>query len=210
MRRSSRTSSPNATERVVAQPAAVPPAFDGPFTAIDFETADYGADSACALALVHVEGVEIVGRDLFMIRPPRARFAFTHIHGITWAHVRAEPSFAEHWPEIAAKLTRATFLAAHNASFDRGVLAACCGAAGVPPPALGFHCTVQLARRVWRPRGLERANLPAVCDYLGISLNHHDPASDAEACARIVIAARREGITLGQPLKQPKIKIKDW
>jgi len=184
----------------------VPPAFDGPFTAIDFETADYGADSACALALVHVEGLEIVGRDLFMIRPPRSRFAFTHIHGITWAHVRAEPSFAEHWPEIAAKLTRATFLAAHNASFDRGVLAACCGAAGVPPPALVFHCTVQLARRVWRPRGLERANLPTVCDFLGISLNHHDPASDAEACARIVIAARREGNALGQPLRVPKAK----
>ena len=138
MRRSSRTTSPNATERAVAEPAAVPPALDGPFTALDFETADYGADSACALALVHVEGLEIVGRDLFMIRPPRSRFAFTHIHGITWAHVRAEPSFAEHWPEIAAKLARATFLAAHNASFDRGVLAACCGAAGVPPPELQF------------------------------------------------------------------------
>ena len=86
------------TERAGSPPAAGRPAFDGPFTAIDFETADYGADSACALALVHVEGLEIVGRDLFMIRPPRARFAFTHIHGITWAHVRGEPSFAEHWP----------------------------------------------------------------------------------------------------------------
>lgn len=181
-------------------------AFDGPFTAIDFETADYGADSACALALVHVEGCEIVGRDLFMIRPPRARFAFTHIHGITWAHVRGEPSFAEHWGEIAAKLSRATFLAAHNASFDRGVLAACCGRAGVPPPALSFHCTVQLARRVWRSRGLTRANLPAVCEHLGIALNHHDPASDAEACARIVIAARLEGLALGAPLTAPKTK----
>ncbi|MHB8836592.1 MAG: 3'-5' exonuclease [Candidatus Methylomirabilia bacterium] len=195
---------PSATERPVLRPADVPPALDGPFTAIDFETADYGADSACALALVHVEGVEIVGRDLFMIRPPRARFAFTHIHGITWAHVRAAPSFAEHWPEIAAALTRATFLAAHNASFDRGVLAACCGAAGVPPPALNFHCTVQLARRAWKTGGLTRANLPAVCAHLGIALNHHDPASDAEACARIVIAARREGISLVPPLKTPK------
>ena len=88
------------------------------------------------------------------------------------------------------------------------MLAACCAAAGVAPPELDFHCTVQLARRVWRPRGLKRANLPTVCDFLGISLNHHDPASDAEACARIVIAARREGIALGQPLKQPKKK--DW
>ncbi len=198
MRRSSRTTSPAGTE-----PARCPPALDGPFTAIDFETADYGADSACALALVHVEGLEIVGRDLFMIRPPRARFAFTHIHGITWAHVRVEPSFAEHWPDIAVRLARASFLAAHNASFDRGVLSACCAAAGVASPQHDFHCTVRLARRAW---SLRRANLPAVCEHLGIGLNHHDPASDAEACARIVIAARREGIALGPPLSAPKPK----
>ena len=199
MRRSSRTPSPDAPE-----PAAGPPSeFDGPFTAIDFETADYGADSACALALVRVEGLRIVSRDLFMIRPPRSRFAFTHIHGITWAHVRGEPSFAERWPEIAAKLSGAGFLAAHNAGFDRGVLAACCAAAGVAPPPLAFHCTVRLARLAWR---LSRANLPAVCAHLGIELCHHDPASDAEACARIVIAARREGIPLGPPLAPPKTK----
>jgi DNA polymerase III subunit epsilon len=185
------------------EPAGAPPESAGAFTAIDFETADYGADSACALALVRVEGVEIVGRDLYLIRPPRSRFAFTHIHGITWARVRGEPTFAELWPEIAGKLDAGGFLAAHNAAFDRGVLAACCAAAGAEPPALDFHCTVRLARRAWR---LSRANLPAVCEHLGIALCHHDPASDAEACARIVIAARREGIALGPPLAAPGAK----
>ena len=152
---------------------------------------------------MRVEGVRIVARDLFMIRPPRSRFAFTHIHGITWAHVRGERPFAELWPEIEARLAGAAFLAAHNAPFDRGVLAACCAAAGHAPPALDFHCTVRLARRAW---SLSRANLPAVCAHLGIALNHHDPASDAEACARIVIAARQEGCHLGPPLPAPKRK----
>ena len=179
------------------------PAADAPFVAIDFETADYGADSACALALVRVEGVRIVARDLFMIRPPRSRFAFTHIHGITWAHVRGERPFAELWPEIEARIAGAAFLAAHNAPFDRGVLAACCAAAGHAPPALDFLCTVRLARRAW---SLARANLPAVCAHLGIALNHHDPASDAEACARIVIAARSEGHPLSPPRPAPKRK----
>jgi DNA polymerase-3 subunit epsilon len=202
MSRSSRTTSPAGTESAGTTPEGATASEPGrAFTAIDFETADYGADSACALALVHVQGLEIVGRDLFLIRPPRSRFAFTHIHGITWAHVRGQPSFAEHWPEIAARLAAASFLAAHNAPFDRGVLAACCAAAGAPPPALDFHCTVRLARRAW---GLARANLPAVCAHLGIALSHHDPASDAEACARIVIAARREGVALGPPLSLPK------
>ena len=39
--------------------------------AIDFETADYGRDSACALALVRVEAGLIVQRAFHYIRPPR-------------------------------------------------------------------------------------------------------------------------------------------
>jgi len=36
-------------------PLSLPPA-DRPFVAIDFETADHGADSACAVGLARVEG----------------------------------------------------------------------------------------------------------------------------------------------------------
>ena len=73
--------------------------------------------------------------------------------------------------------------------FDRGVLAACCSDARVVPPALQFECTVQLARERWN---LHPTRLPDVCHHLGRSLNHHNTLSDAEACARIVIAARRK------------------
>jgi DNA polymerase-3 subunit epsilon len=45
---------------------------------------------------------------------------------------------------------------------------------------------VRLARRVW---GIYPTRLSDVCRRLGIPLRHHDAASDAEACARIVIAA---------------------
>jgi DNA polymerase-3 subunit epsilon len=47
---------------------------------------------------------------------------------------------------------------------------------------------MQLARQTWR---IYPTRLPDVCARLGLALRHHDPASDAEACARIVIAARR-------------------
>jgi len=187
MPRSSRTTSPAATDAAV------------PFVALDFETADRGTDSACALALVRVEGVRVTERLLLMIRPPRARFEFTWVHGITWAHVRSEPTFAERWPQIERFIAGSAFLAAHNAPFDRGVLEGCCRAAGIAPPGLDYLCTVQVARRAW---GLRPANLPAVCGHLGIPLAHHDPASDAEACARIVIAAREGGHELGPPLRR--------
>ncbi len=43
------------------------------FVAIDFETADYGRDSACALALVRVEAGVIVQRAFSYIRAAHTR-----------------------------------------------------------------------------------------------------------------------------------------
>jgi DNA polymerase-3 subunit epsilon len=161
----------------------------GIFVALDFETADQGRDSACALAIVRVEGSRITAREHRLIRPPRREFEFTHIHGISWRDVMDQPTFAPVWRSIRPLLDGAEFIAAHGASFDRGVLDACCSDARVVPPALRFECTVQLARKCWN---LHPTRLPDVCRHLGISLNHHNALSDAEACAQIVIAARRK------------------
>jgi DNA polymerase-3 subunit epsilon len=161
----------------------------GTFVAIDFETADNGRDSACAVALVRAEGGRITARQARLIRPPRHRFLFTHIHGITWAQVAGEPTFGEVWPTLVPLLRGVDFLAAHNASFDRSVLRACCGAAGLELPRLPWACTVKLSREQWH---LHPTRLPDVCAYLGLSLNHHDAASDAEACARIMLTLQAE------------------
>src|SRR5205085_735340 len=112
-------------------PFPVPPA-DATFVAIDFETADNGADSACAVGLVRVEGLRVVRRESVLIRPPRRHILYTGIHGITWEMVADAPIFAEAWPALAPVLDWAAFLAAHNAPFDRRVLAACCAAGGLP------------------------------------------------------------------------------
>ena len=157
------------------------------FLALDFETADQGRDSACAIGLVRVESGQIVGQQSWLIRPPRPQVFFTHIHGITWSMVRHAPTFAELWPELAPWFVGTDFLAAHNASFDRSVLRACCATAAVPMPAPPFVCTVQLARTTWN---LYPTKLPDVARHLGLTLRHHDALSDAEACARIVLAAQ--------------------
>jgi DNA polymerase-3 subunit epsilon len=160
------------------------------FAAIDFETADYERDSACALAIVRVRGGSIVGKSSYLIRPPRRDFVFSYLHGITWEDVAKEPTFKQLWPTIERELADVDFLAAHNAGFDRSVLYRCCERAGCDPPGHHFHCTVKVAKHVWR---LPRAPLPHVCGYLGIDLQHHDPESDATACARILIAALETG-----------------
>lgn len=179
--------------RLVSAPSVQPEAVDGHntkdcFVAIDFETADYGRDSACSVALVRVLNNQVIDKVHFLIRPPRRKFVFAYLHGISWKHVANEPTFRELWPHITEKLAGAGFIAAHNAAFDRSVFMACCQTAALPPPVIPFQCTVRLARKTWN---LRHANLPSVCTFLGIPLKHHDAASDAEACARIVIASRR-------------------
>lgn len=159
------------------------------FIVLDFETATREADSACALAMVRLEEGRIVLRKDWLIRPPRRTFEFTYVHGLSWADVAGSPSFGEVWREAAALLDGAGFLAAHNARFDREVLAACCGRAGLGSPELPWLCTVMLARRLWRQHP---NTLPAVCGRLGIPLQHHDALSDAEACAGIVTRALGE------------------
>jgi DNA polymerase III subunit epsilon len=183
-----------AVPRRQPRPLPLPPA-DGVFVAIDFETADIGADSACAVGLVRVEALTVVRREVLLIRPPRSRFQFSYIHGITWEMVKEEPSFADAWPMLSPMLDGASTLVAHNAPFDRRVLAACCAAGGLSVPELPFLCTVQLARRYWRG---ERNDLASVCRRLGIALVHHDPGSDAEACARIAIAAASGAIAASE------------
>ena len=164
------------------------------FAAIDFETADHGRDSACSVGVVRVEDGNIVNKLVRLIRPPRREFFFTHIHGLSWSDCEAAPTFGQLWPELSTAIAGVDFLAAHNAPFDKGVLAACCGGAGVPLPAQPFVCTVSLARKAWN---IKPTRLPDVCRYLGIELKHHEALSDAEACARIVVAAHMQGVPLG-------------
>jgi len=136
------------------------------FAAIDFETAPDGR--ATALAVVCVRQRRLESSIVRTLDPSDAS------------------SFRDAWRECADLLRGARFLAAHNARFDRAILHASCAAAGLPRPRISFRCTVALARRTW---ALRRADLATVCRYLAIPLQHHDPLSDAQACAQIVLAA---------------------
>lgn len=161
------------------------------FAAIDFETADYGKDSACALAVVIAEKGKIITTRYTLIRPPRRYFQFTWLHGISWDDVAKQPVFGESWPELAPLFNGVDFIAAHNASFDRGVLAACCEQAGFPPLDLPYLCTMRLARQLW---DIHPTKLSDVCDRFSIPLDHHQAESDATACAKITLRAWHGGV----------------
>jgi DNA polymerase-3 subunit epsilon len=156
------------------------------FLAIDFETANYQSDSACSVGLVRVESNRIVAEKHFFIRPPSRNFVFSHIHGITWKRVENAPFFSEIWEEMRPFFDGIDFAVAHNASFDRKVLIACCERYKIEVPKVDFQCTVQMARK---HLGIYPTNLPAVCRTLKIPLKHHDAISDAIACAKIAMSS---------------------
>lgn len=80
---------------------------DPVYAALDFETADYQPDSACAVGLAKVRGGEVVDTLYSLIRPPRRRILFTLVHGITWKDVQDSPTFLEFWPQMASRFCKA-------------------------------------------------------------------------------------------------------
>ena len=158
--------------------------------AIDFETANQSASSACQLGVVRLEDWKVTHAQAWLIQPPTDEFMFTHIHGITWDDVKAAPRWDQLWPQLAPHFKGVDFLAAHNAPFDRGVLRATCEAYGLDAPETPFLDTVQIARKVWQ---IFPTKLNFVAQHLNIQLQHHEALSDANACAQILIQANAKG-----------------
>lgn len=155
------------------------------FIAIDFETANNWAVSACSVGIVKVVDSQIVESRACLIKPGVSNWLYTSVHGLSAESVKNAPAFPEVWEKLIGFFDRADFIAAHNASFDRRVLTSCCDYWGLTAPLLPWECSLKLARK---KLDLPSYNLAAVSQYLGIELKHHQAQSDALACAEIMIA----------------------
>ncbi len=165
----------------------------GTYVALDFETADYTRDSACAIGLARIENGNIVHSLYSLLRPPKSRVLFTEIHGLTWQDVKNAPTFTEFLPQILDFFAGATGFVAHNAPFDRGVLAACLAKSDLAMPEVPFFCTCKGARA---KLGLKHNKLSDVCKHLRIDLQHHHAGSDALAAAHVFLHLYKCGLAL--------------
>jgi len=156
------------------------------WAAIDFETAYADRASACALGLVVVQASQIVKRRSWLIRPSKVRFDLNNVmlHGITADHVAEVPTFAELWDEVYSEI-QGMPLAAHNASFDIGVLRHTLDDYKIPYPELDYYCTRAISQALWT--ALPSYGLELVSHYLGLPFAHHTVEEDAVACATIVL-----------------------
>ncbi len=160
------------------------------FVAIDFETANNQADSACQLAAVVVRNGEIASEHSWLIRPPRMYFSPRNvsIHGIRPRDVEDAPTMEGVWRELQP-LLEGEVVIAHNARFDLGVLVRSLAAFDVACPDLEFNCTRSLARGAWP--GRSGYGLKPLGSWLGISFKHHDALEDARCCALIALAVAK-------------------
>lgn len=156
------------------------------WVAIDFETATREPTSACAVGVAIVRGGRVTDRRSWLIQPPFNEYEFwnTRVHGISAEDTALAPDFREIWFELQPILAEGPLLA-HNAAFDMRVLRAHIEHLELPAPAIRYACTVSMSRKAFP--GLPSHKLNVVCDHCGISLVHHDAASDAEACASLAL-----------------------
>ncbi len=123
----------------------------------------------------------------------------TRIHGMTRAHLRGKPRFAEVADEILAFIGSDP-LVAHNAPFDFGFLNAEFGRVGHPPLARDrMICTLALAKA--RFPGLPNS-LDALCRRFGIDLTDrttHNALLDCRLLADVYVeltGGRQRGLSL--------------
>ena len=160
------------------------------FTAIDFETAH--ANFPCEIGLTRVENGVITFSDSQLIKPacfPYMNYWNQRVHGISSQDLASAPTFEELWSKLQLWLED-TFLVAHNAAFDMGVLRSVLEYYELARPKSEYFCSVSLSRKVWKQ--LPGHSLSALSQYHNIQFNHHRAGEDSRACALITLKAFEE------------------
>ncbi len=158
------------------------------FVAIDFETATSSYESACALGIAVVQGLQVTETWYHLLQPPQNRYeeANVRVHGITPAQTADAPTLDEIWPKIR-RFFDGTLVVAHNARFDTSVLRSSLRGSD-EIPNFKFADTVQMVRDIVPGRH----TLDACCAWFGIPLEHHHNAlDDAVACANVAICCAK-------------------
>lgn len=151
------------------------------FVALDFETANSFRHSACAIGMVNVIKGVIIHKFHILIQPPNNHYNIhtVAVHGMNAEHTINAPKFPEIYPLIKS-LINGNNVVCHNAPFDISVLNATLRYYNIETNDLSY--TVHDTLKLYGKRSLDKC-----CQECGIELSHHDPLSDAEACARIFL-----------------------
>ena len=169
------------------------------FVAFDVETPNRLNSRMSAIGITVMENGEITDTFYTLVNPETHFDAFNvQLTGISEKTVKDAPVFPEVWAQIEPMMSSG-LLVAHNAVFDMSVLKKCLHDYGIDwRPYVRYLCTVQMGRRLL-PGMSHRLN--ALCDYYGIGLDHHQAASDSQACAEILLRYLDGGADMRQHIR---------
>ena len=165
------------------------------YVAIDFETANTYANSACSVGLVRFINGREDGSLYSLIHPAKMYFIpewTEQIHHISYEDVRNKPQFPEIWDTRVAPFLEQVPglpLVAHNAGFDMNVIRSCMDYYGMPVPQLCYFDSLKVAQRTWPELDCHRLT------YLGekflIEYKAHDALDDSRTCGQIISLAAK-------------------
>lgn len=165
------------------------------YVAIDFETANTYANSACSVGLVRfVDGKEVASVNS-LICPAKMYFIpewTEEIHHISYDDVRNKPQFPEAWNTLVAPFLEQVPglpLVAHNAGFDMNVIRSCMDYYGMPVPQLYYFDSLKVAQRTWPE--LECHRLTYLGEKFLIQYDAHNALDDSRTCGKIVRLAAK-------------------
>ena len=162
---------------------------------------------------VEVIGGQVGRRRYWIVRTPGEPYngmrlgnpMFDRGETITREQYESAPLFVDVWPEIGDFIGGRP-LVAHGAARDIGSIRRGFNDVGLPWPRLEFACSLGVARRAWPKRLVAEHGIRAfrTIDLAGYLFPEaglfegdyfekigHDPVEDAEASARVVLAAQR-------------------
>lgn len=165
----------------------------------DVETPNFSNDRICAIGISVIENEEIVSSYHYLVNPECGFDQRNiHIHGITpWDVIKA-PAFPEIW-ETIGPLFRSNLVAAHNAMFDLAVLRKTLQAYGIQEETIRYVDTLAMARAMIKET--RNHQLPTLCAWFDIPLDHHNAGSDSAACAEILCRMLGSGANLDYYIK---------
>ena len=158
------------------------------WVAIDFETATREANSACALGLAIVRDGRVERTESWLIQPPFNEYEYRNM---------LDPRHLRRGHRARARLRRGLVggraAPRRRARFSRTTrrsTSACCARSSRVTSSsrrsYEYVCTVSPCSA--GVSELRRHTLDTMCDHCGITLMHHDAASDAAACANLALA----------------------
>lgn len=163
------------------------------YIVIDFETANWNRNSACAVGLVRFENGQETDSISALIKPPTVFFVqewTDTIHGISYDDVRDKPYFPEIWNNLVQPFIDKTPnfpFVAHNANFDMSVIRGCCDHYEMKWPKIKYFDSLPISRKTWPE--LKSHKLTSLGAQFGIEYKAHDALEDSRTCGKIISLA---------------------